>query len=131
LILTQRILLSDNEDDQEKKIDEIIKKLNDLEKEVKRRKAESSVESEKEEREKKAQKRVKSIRDAIMVGSASLLGAVTTKLMDVYWTMPNLTSRLIAALIIVLEVFLFAFLFAYPIDELIIRWEEKRRKKSE
>jgi hypothetical protein len=45
LILTQRILLSNNEDNQEKKIDEVIKKLNDLEEEVKSQKTDSLAES--------------------------------------------------------------------------------------
>ena len=80
-----------------------------------------------EEGKKKSPKRIRTLRDIIVLASASILGAVTTKLMDVYWLIPDFGYQLLAALIIIAIILVFAFILIFPIDE-VIRWAESRRK---
>jgi len=64
---------------------------------------------------------------------AVLMGAFTTKLMESYWAMPNLSSRIMAGVVIVVAVLAYSMIFyfvLYNVVRSMKRWIKKRKKKA-
>ena len=59
---------------------------------------------------------------------AALIGAVTAKLMESYWAMPNLISQIIGGIFLVIPILLYSVFLNYVLY-VGIKWARKRRRK--
>jgi hypothetical protein len=62
--------------------------------------------------------RIETFRDIVVIAGAAILGAIASTMLDIYYLMPDLGTKILAGILIFLIVLTYAFVFTFPVYEI-------------